>query len=1187
MENLVDGAIAPEGVKLRGLHDFKSLRTDTYDGVRQAVVDSFPQSYNGYRMEVSDIDYEGPEIATLSEQKKAILQNKYLSRKLRGTVRLVDEKSGNVMDEQRLSLMRVPMITERGSTIHGGNEYFSIMQERLLPGIYTRRQDNGGLETQVNPRPTTGRDMRVGFDPETQQYRMKVQTSDLHLYSLLKDLGHSDDDLRKRWGDELFESNAGKYDARVFEKAFQKLVPPHLRKDKPEYDRDEKAQMIREAFDRVEIHRRVAERNMPGMFTRKVAAIWAAQHLGRVLAEKDMVKVAAELDFLPDVHADTIQEDMAWQLGVDRAEVDYALAGPDMTKTADFEPDLTGDEMKEPYEATYAGVGPRLAGMKGWPEKWYSPEGDQMGWISWYRKFSDGTRTDDDANQIERWKRFKVREGAKFKRNPTARQGFSLRNWAIDPLKLLDKPDERSRMAEVMLDYKQRETEAYLAKKASFSVPELRSIAQFLNREHSAGLDVSQPGPILEEQVMAYLSGEAGMNPGLLQMGVTGAEKAYDDVMDMSKAANEGNPLAQMKLAKKYSDQKQYGAKQAILYGLMKDRPEDFFIDSEDGDIAGITHRPTNFQIHTRKAAIPAEVGAAEPGNLYFHGSPNEDLDGGVLRGGSWVSPDRATAELMGRFHEDTGETWTDEDLTEPHKFGSDPKWKEGREPMGVPIIHQLRLLKAQLDLKDNPHEHTTLVDQPLEKKASAKKVKHTIITGEPTSGKTTAAKKLSEETGKPAIHLDEHEMWKKWGESDTGNLSEEEVNQLRKENNQAMLRAALEAKEPSIIEGVQALHTDPQTLKDHNIKFLDVADEELLRRRQARYKLGGLLTVPQMLHAKDVAGFRKNYGDGVANWRGHEKKASSAVEPIDDYREDMSKEAKAHFGELQEIQDKTIRRWLRNRKAARKATQEPKTEAQAEAGNYPKGKFFMRGMEFTIENRKGSTRKGWKPDGSIAWTSHMFSDYGYVKRTESERDGDHIDVFLGEALESDIVYVVDQLNQKNGKFDEHKCMVGYTSMPEAREAYLECFEKGWKCGKITPITFAQFRDWCFNGDTNKEMAKTRFVIKSAKVEKTIAVDLDGTWAKTVPGPFKQEIIGKPIPEMTTRIRRWLKEGKKVVIFTARAADKRNVPFIENWLDDNDLPQLDITNEKTPNMIRFYDDRAVGVVKNTGDLKAG
>ena len=101
-----------------------------------------------------------------------------------------------------------------------------------------------------------------------------------------------------------------------------------------------------------------------------------------------------------------------------------------------------------------------------------------------------------------------------------------------------------------------------------------------------------------------------------------------------------------------------------------------------------------------------------------YHGSPKVDLQS--LSKGSYVTPDLETAKLMGRFHEGTGKTWTDDDLEEPHYFGKQPKWKAGREPKGEPAIYRLIAATKKLNLLDNPYEHTTLEELPVSKLASA-----------------------------------------------------------------------------------------------------------------------------------------------------------------------------------------------------------------------------------------------------------------------------------------------------------------------------------------------------------------------------------------------------------------------------------------------------------------------------------
>jgi N12 class adenine-specific DNA methylase len=142
-------------------------------------------------------------------------------------------------------------------------------------------------------------------------------------------------------------------------------------------------------------------------------------------------------------------------------------------------------------------------------------------------------------------------------------------------------------------------------------------------------------------------------------------------------------------------------------------------------------------------------------------------------------------------------------------------------------------------------------------------------------------------------------------------------------------------------------------------------------------------------------------------------------------------------------------------------------TEAQKKAGVYKMGHIQLHGMDISIENPKGSTRSGTAENGK-EWQTTMQAHYGYIKRTEG-KDGDHVDVFIGEHPESDQVFVVDQVNPKTGKFDEHKVMLGYNDLESAWKGYHDNYEKGWTGAKnIEYMTMDQFKTWLKEGDTTK-----------------------------------------------------------------------------------------------------------------------
>lgn len=137
-------------------------------------------------------------------------------------------------------------------------------------------------------------------------------------------------------------------------------------------------------------------------------------------------------------------------------------------------------------------------------------------------------------------------------------------------------------------------------------------------------------------------------------------------------------------------------------------------------------------------------------------------------------------------------------------------------------------------------------------------------------------------------------------------------------------------------------------------------------------------------------------------------------------------------------------------------------TEAQKEAGNYKMGHVKIGGYDVTIENPKGSVRRGVGADGK-SWETPMNNTYGYFRGTKG-KDGDHVDVFLGVNLKPESVYVVDQVNE-DGSFDEHKVMYGFDSAEDARAAYLSNYEDGWQgLGELTEAPRDVFDEWLRDG---------------------------------------------------------------------------------------------------------------------------
>lgn len=179
-------------------------------------------------------------------------------------------------------------------------------------------------------------------------------------------------------------------------------------------------------------------------------------------------------------------------------------------------------------------------------------------------------------------------------------------------------------------------------------------------------------------------------------------------------------------------------------------------------------------------------------------------------------------------------------------------------------------------------------------------------------------------------------------------------------------------------------------------------------------------------------------------------------------------------------------------------------TEAQKEAGNYKKGHIKINGFDVTIEQPAGSVRSGKDVNGK-EWSVTMSNTYGYIRGTEGV-DGDHIDVFLGPDMNSDMVYVVDQVNT-DGSFDEHKVMMGFSSLEDARSAYLSNYEEGWQgVGNITGVALDEFKKWI---DSSIRKTKPFYEYRSVDFIEEERPDSGIRFRETRISPEEENIIEK------------------------------------------------------------------------------
>jgi len=116
-------------------------------------------------------------------------------------------------------------------------------------------------------------------------------------------------------------------------------------------------------------------------------------------------------------------------------------------------------------------------------------------------------------------------------------------------------------------------------------------------------------------------------------------------------------------------------------------------------------------------------------------------------------------------------------------------------------------------------------------------------------------------------------------------------------------------------------------------------------------------------------------------------------------------------------------------------------------------------GHDIVIEREKGEPRPEGSSQGAV-----MSAPYGYFPGTRAN-DGDALDCFLGDAEESNRVFVIDQINPDTKEFHQPKVFLGFRNA----DAVLDCFHKFYADGRgpqrfgggkeFTPRDFAKWLD--------------------------------------------------------------------------------------------------------------------------------
>lgn len=305
----------------------------------------------------------------------------------------------------------------------------------------------------------------------------------------------------------------------------------------------------------------------------------------------------------------------------------------------------------------------------------------------------------------------------------------------------------------------------------------------------------------------------------------------------------------------------------------------------------------------------------------------------------------------------------------------------------------------------------------------------HIFVTGYSGAGKSTYAKKLSEETGLPVRGLDADPEFVRLVKS-RGQKVDYSPGFIRKLDaaRSASVRQAVRSKEPTIFEGSQIL-VDPKITEGHRRILVDVPESRIVRQRVRR------------------------------EWSKPHKEPKRSKEDAYQVARDLIKIHRQEFRDFKKTPGVEVVR--------------PEFSSTGRAGYHRKGKWIpprlektayklqghrnFQGLPIAIENRRGSVRKGTDSDGH-EWRTKMKVPYGYIVGTRGA-DGEPVDAFVGPHEEARNAFVVHQHKPTGKGYDEDKVMLGFPSKKDAKEMYLAHYDDPKFLGPIHRVSTERLKE--------------------------------------------------------------------------------------------------------------------------------
>ena len=372
------------------------------------------------------------------------------------------------------------------------------------------------------------------------------------MYSLLHDLGVSDDELESRWGREILEANRKAYDSKVFDKAYARFSP----KGDPMATREEKAKAIKEALGMTKFDSAVTRQTLPNLGNRKIAATW--------MAKAAMMQPIQMPNPNPDVYSG---------LGAANPELANQPIANTQEEYIKFEEQKQKEKQKQEEKHMKARM--QIDALRGK----MPPPGPDRDAVE--KELVSGQLAIRKAKQQAQTKR--IGQSVKIDTQEKARN--IKEEGEAEVKQIQDQVDMQNQERDY---HKTREDEHVNHEKQKQTLMQQQQLKQ-----------EAEQRKMQMQQELETLKMQGDPTYGMQQEGMQ--QEGMQQEMDPMQAAKFASMIPAMREAKEYSDKGQYPPKHNIMRKLVEESPSAFRYTEEEGTtpgMRGIEHTESGFRMH-------------------------------------------------------------------------------------------------------------------------------------------------------------------------------------------------------------------------------------------------------------------------------------------------------------------------------------------------------------------------------------------------------------------------------------------------------------------------------------------------------------------------------------------------------------------------------------------------------------